>query len=706
MRKTSFVLIFWLLLIVPLSAQNGEPYAEKIARFEQFVKQQMARDPIPGLSIAFMKDDFVWAKGFGYADLENKTPATAESAYRLASVTKPMTAVAILQLVEESKIDLDAEVQEYVPYFPQKPWPVKVGLLLGHLGGIPHYVNYDEEGHFKYHKDTREAIAVFENFDLAAEPGTEYNYTSYGYNLLGAVIEGASGQSYGDYMREQVWGPAGMDATRLDDPDDLIPNRVRGYRMINGEIKNSEFVNISSRFAAGGTRSTAIDLIKFAQGLLSGKLLSEETMNKMWTSMATADGHFTDYGQGWGIGAVNGRFRVAHSGGQPETSTYLVLFPADRFAMAITTNLENSDRMPYLERLYELILDEPPDIEVYTGNKSDDAIYAAMENVFNYGLSQFEYVGNSAAPGPEEAAAAFDYFNQHVNRKALRTNFDETVQKIRDGRHPVADQAFVKLGLHMSAKLQDNMASRDVQKYHKAGAIPFFSDFIQLQKSNGSTDESLRFRPEFEKLVENWHRDWLATWNETTQTLRFTPDFQFDSMGQKLKKTFAGAQVTPDFIDDFTDLAEYYLMQEQMPKVLTTTRLVYDLYPNSAETNNYQAVAHVLQGDKASAEPYIKRSFEIEPDGGSIGGDLNQLAYNLAAAGMADAGLDLLLLAVKANPEEPNLYDSIGEFYLNKGDIQKSVTYYKKALKVNPDFSNAQRMLERIRKEYPEAVER
>ena len=177
-RPTQRIILFVCLTVSvwtqALPAQTDNRYAEQIEVFEEFVTQQMKSDRIPGISIGFMKDDFVWTKGFGYADLENKSPAKAESAYRLASVTKPMTAIAILQLVEKGKIDLDAEVQAYVPYFPKKPWQVKVGLLLGHLGGISHYRNYDLEGHFKDHKDTREAIAVFEDFDLVAEPGTTY----------------------------------------------------------------------------------------------------------------------------------------------------------------------------------------------------------------------------------------------------------------------------------------------------------------------------------------------------------------------------------------------------------------------------------------------------------------------------------------------------------------------------------------------------
>ena len=121
-----------------------------------------------------------------------------------------------------------------------------------------------------------------------AEPGTRFNYSSYGYNLLGAVIEGASGKPYGEYLREVLWGPLGMDATRMDDPDALIPNRVRGYRRgPDGDVINSEFVDISSRFAAGGTRSTVLDLLKFARGVIEGRVLPAALQDAMLHGRAT-----------------------------------------------------------------------------------------------------------------------------------------------------------------------------------------------------------------------------------------------------------------------------------------------------------------------------------------------------------------------------------------------------------------------------------
>ena len=185
MKRNSKISLFiiGIIAVVCISApasntpgQEASRFSDAIREFEKFAAERMEQDRTPGLSIAFMKDDFVWAQGFGFADLENKVPAKAESSYRLASVTKTITAFAALKLVEEGKINLDAEVQFYVPYFPKKKWPVTIRQLLGHLSGISHYKNDAVEGHIKEPKDTREALAIFQDFDLFAEPGTRYNY--------------------------------------------------------------------------------------------------------------------------------------------------------------------------------------------------------------------------------------------------------------------------------------------------------------------------------------------------------------------------------------------------------------------------------------------------------------------------------------------------------------------------------------------------
>ncbi len=358
------LLILALVLLTPI-AEAGDRYAAKLRAFETSVLAEMEKSHIPGLTIGFIKDDYVWVKGFGSSDLENHVAATADSAYRYASVQKSMTAVAVLQLVERGKIDLDAEIQTYVPYFPRKPYPVTIRQLLGHLGGIPHYVDRAKEQHIKEHKTTRETIAIFENFPLVAEPGTKWSYSSYGYDLLGAAIEEVSQQSYGDYMREHVWEPAGMTATRMDDPLALIPNRVRGYQLVNGQLRNSEFIDVSSRFAAGGTRGTVRDLLRFMQALNDGKLLSQKSIVAMQTPMKTRGGERTGfpgtegYAMGWNVMKQPSGLVYANDGGQQETRTFILNVPGKHLCIAFAMNLESDDIEALYLRLYELVSGEP-----------------------------------------------------------------------------------------------------------------------------------------------------------------------------------------------------------------------------------------------------------------------------------------------------------------------------------------------------------
>ncbi len=336
----------------------------RLGEYEAFVRGEMAGKKIPGLTVGFFKGDCTWIAAFGLSDLENRVPMSLASAYRYASVQKSMTAAAVLLLAERGRIDLDAEIQAYVPYFPRKPWPVTVRQLLGHLGGIPHYVNREVEQHITVHKTTRESIAIFEGFDLVAEPGTRYSYSSYGYNLLGAAIEGAAGVPYGDYMRDNVWRPLEMASVRLDDPAEVIPHRVRGYRLVDGDLRNSEFIDVSSRFAAGGVRGTVPDLLRFVRAVQQGKLLSPQSQALTYTPMATREGQPIPYSAGWHVPPFKNRGRtVANDGGQPETRTFILNAPDHAFGLAFAMNLEADVYAPIVLRLYEVVLGEKLEME-------------------------------------------------------------------------------------------------------------------------------------------------------------------------------------------------------------------------------------------------------------------------------------------------------------------------------------------------------
>jgi CubicO group peptidase (beta-lactamase class C family) len=677
-----------------LYGQTPIQFAELTDRIEQAIVRQMQADRTPGASVAFMKDDFMWAKGFGYADLENMVPASGKSMYRLASVTKPMTAVAILQLAEQGKLALDAEVQTYVPYFPRKQWPVTVRQLLGHLGGISHYKDPAKELFIKEHKTTREAIAIFEDFALVAEPGTRYSYSSYGYNLLGAVIEGASGESYASYMRKFVWTPAGMTDTRLDDPREIIPNRVRGYELAGGEIRNSEFINISSRFAAGGLRATVIDMVRFARSLNDGTLLADSIVMMMYEPMVQKDGRLTTYSMGWNTSNLLGHHIVQHSGGQNETRTFLLSYPKKNLTVAVALNYESANPYTYASIVASTILDEPTTIQMYTGNKALDALALGMREVLWSGLAYYEKHGRALTTDTRELAAAFAFVNRTFNADSLTRRYDATVQKIQDGQHPVGHRVLMKAGSHMAATLAARHGEAFLEQYHKLGPIPFFHEYIRVYGSGTDIRREQRFNRQLERLVNDWNTDWEKTWTPEIRRLVITRESDPNELARILR--FDRAKVYPNLVNGFADAVAANILAGDNERAQRMISLGIRLYPDSDVLAAYRGVIFLVGGKKEDGVKALQRSLRLNPRGGARAGNLNTIAYMLGGAGRTDAGLAVLGAAVRLHPTDANLHDSIGEFHLKKGDTTQAITWYRKALAIDPGFPSSKAAVERL----------
>ncbi|HEY6552881.1 MAG TPA: serine hydrolase domain-containing protein [Vicinamibacteria bacterium] len=338
---------------------SGEIPRAKLEAIEAAVSAEMSRQGIPGLSIAIGQGGQVrFTAGYGLADLENSVPAKAATVYRLASVSKPMTAVVVLQLAERGVIDLDAPIQKYVPAFPEKPWPVTARLLLGHLGGVRHYRD-DEPANTRPYSSAIESLALFKDDPLVAEPGTRFVYSTYGYNLLGAAVEGATGKPFFEALREGVLGPAGMVSTRVDEVAPLIPNRAQGYiRLPSGDLRNSPLADVSSKVPGGGLCSTAADVARFAQALGGVPLLKKEGLAQMLTSMRTREGRMTSYGLGLNVSGPGRRREAWHTGGQERVSTVLYVQPDPGISVVLLGNLQHASLTDLARRVADLLTAE------------------------------------------------------------------------------------------------------------------------------------------------------------------------------------------------------------------------------------------------------------------------------------------------------------------------------------------------------------
>jgi serine beta-lactamase-like protein LACTB, mitochondrial len=323
---------------------SEKDYARAREHARSVAKEWLARG-IPGFNVAVAVDgQIVYSEGFGYADLEERVPVWPSTKFRIGSVSKPLTAVALVQLVDAGKIDLDAPVQKYVPSFPQKDGKITARLLAGHLAGIRHYKD-DEFLIAKHYDNVVDGLKIFQDDPLVAPPGTKFSYSSHGFNLLSAVIQSASGEDFLSYMHEHVFRPLGLRSTIEDQPAEIIEQRARFYtRPKDKPVRNAPFVDNSYKWAGGGFLSTAEDLTRFGSALLQPGFLKPEQLRLLFTSQKTVDGKESGYGMGWFIHKSNSGQRVyEHSGGSAGGSSQLILYPDAHVVVAMVCNFEGDD---------------------------------------------------------------------------------------------------------------------------------------------------------------------------------------------------------------------------------------------------------------------------------------------------------------------------------------------------------------------------
>ncbi len=329
--------------VVPQKAAS-DSYQAARTNADRQAKEWIARG-IPGLSLTVaVEGKIVYSQGFGYADLEERVPVWPTTKFRIGSISKPLTATALVQLVEAGKLDLDSPVQKYAPSFPDKGAVITTRMLAGHLAGIRHYQG-DEFNIQKHYANVLDGVKIFENDPLVSPPGTKFNYSSYGYNLLGAVVESASGENFLDYMQKHVFDAMGLAHTAADQNRQIVGQRSRFYeKEKDGTMENAPYVDNSYKWAGGGFLSTSEDLVRFGSMLLQPGFLKAESLKLLFTSQKTKSGEETGYGMGWEIAkSPSGRVVYEHSGGSIGGSSQLIVYPETRVVVALVTNLTSRE---------------------------------------------------------------------------------------------------------------------------------------------------------------------------------------------------------------------------------------------------------------------------------------------------------------------------------------------------------------------------
>ena len=292
---------------------------------DSILKKHMLSNDFLGVSTGFLRDGFgSYIISSGYSDKRNLTKFQPNTISRIASITKPMTAIAIMQLYEKGEVDLDAPIQTYLPDFPKSEHVVTIRHILSHTSGIPHYKSKIDAMSFSHYESLESATKAIYERGLMHPPGEQYVYSSFGYTVLGRVIEVVSNDHFEEYLRKNIWQKAGMENTSLETSHSLS-NKSRLYIKMGKLYVRSPYTDLSIIYPAGGVQSTTEDLLKFGQAILHNELVSRDTLEMMIDvrdSLAPEAGD-DPYGLGWSVyeSPENGRI-ISHGGAQPGVSAH------------------------------------------------------------------------------------------------------------------------------------------------------------------------------------------------------------------------------------------------------------------------------------------------------------------------------------------------------------------------------------------------
>jgi len=343
--------------IATASVMRGTPparWADAVARGQRIVRVALTEQNLPGASVAVgTGGEIVWAEGFGYADLEKKSPVTPETQFRIGNVSNTLTSVVAGLLLERNRLNLDTDIQVYVPEFPEKQWPVTVRQLMGNIGGIRGDAG-DEEPLSERCERTLDGLQRFAPDRLKFEPGTEYRFSSYGWILVSAAIEKAAGEPFFAFIRAQIFDPLRMASTRPDVYSESIPNRATFYfpRFAGDTRYGPELAREGDQscFAgAGAFLSTPSDMTRFGIAVGSGKLLRADTLETLQTPQRLTAGQQTNYGLGWNIETVSLAGKPARMVGHGTKAdfiggtAYLMTLPERDVVVTVTSNTSFAD---------------------------------------------------------------------------------------------------------------------------------------------------------------------------------------------------------------------------------------------------------------------------------------------------------------------------------------------------------------------------
>ena len=335
-------MLVWAGFVLPMAVPAAAQQSGAGARVDRLVERYRLDRKVPGLAVAVVRNGVVIkAKGYGVSNLELGSPVTPKTLFGLGSISKQFAATAIMQLVEDGKVSLDESVARYVDSLPAHWGRITVRHLLNHTSGLPEehwnpsYIEFDRFEH--HHLDVLRTVFAD---SLEFPPGAGWAYRNSAYRLAGMIIEKVSGESFWSFLDRRTFRPIGMTATRSSDPKSIIPNRAKGYGKDRGRIANRDAVTETAAFSEGALMSSVLDMAKWDSALYRPRVLSQASLDQMWTPTTLADGSVRPYGLGWFLSPTNGVRTVSHGGALPGFVTNISRFVGKGLTVIVLGNAE------------------------------------------------------------------------------------------------------------------------------------------------------------------------------------------------------------------------------------------------------------------------------------------------------------------------------------------------------------------------------
>ena len=339
-KKNGFILsiIIFINLIVSINLQGQEK--SKIPGLDNYISnifRILQIDTMPGVSVLVSQNgDIIYQKGFGYADIEKKIPVTPDTKFKIGSISKQFTAVAILKLQEEGKIKIEDKISKYIPGFPRGN-EVTIYQLLTHTSGIH---DYSVQPNLDMTKPvTHQALLdIIKQLPYDFNPGERYLYNNSGFVILGYIVAQLSGKTLSAYLNETFFKPLGMNNTGINETNIVLNNEAHGYSMNGEAVKKADFQEMSWALGVGSIYSTTKDLYKWNEAIYNGKVLSNATLKKAFTQTVLNSGGKVDYGFGWFLSTNRGLEFIQHSGVSNGFFAYLERQPENKLTVCVLLN--------------------------------------------------------------------------------------------------------------------------------------------------------------------------------------------------------------------------------------------------------------------------------------------------------------------------------------------------------------------------------